>query len=171
MPTLSLLRHAKSSWDHPDLQDFDRPLNERGRAAAPRMGAFMAQNGVAPDLILCSPSKRTRQTLSLVLPHFATPPTVLFEEAIYLGAASTLLKRLRKLETATSHAMIVAHDPGLHQLAMELSGTGDPEVLRALAQKFPTAALAVVSFKTRTWSKIKAGAGRLELFVTPKHLS
>lgn len=131
----------------------------------------MAQNGVAPDLILCSPSKRTRQTLSLVLPHFATPPTVLFEEAIYLGAASTLLKRLRKLETATSHAMIVAHDPGLHQLAMELSGTGDPEVLRALAQKFPTAALAVVSFKTRTWSKIKAGAGRLELFVTPKHLS
>lgn len=170
MLTLSLLRHAKSSWANPGQQDFDRPLNERGLEAAPRMGAFMADHGIAPDLVLCSPSVRTRQTLGLVLPHFSTAPTVLYEDALYLGAPSTLLKRIRKLDGAIQHAMIVAHDPGLHQLAMELPGSGDPDVMQALAQKFPTAALVVIVFEGRSWSKVKPGAGRLELFMSPKRL-
>ncbi len=170
MLTLSLFRHAKSSWANPGQQDFDRPLNERGLEAAPRMGAFMAEHGIGPDLVLCSPSVRTRQTLDLLLPHFSTRPTVLYEDAIYLGAPSTLLKRVRKLEADVRHAMIVAHDPGLHQLAMHLPGSGDPDVLQTLAQKFPTAALAVIVFEGRSWSKVKAGAGRLDLFMTPKRL-
>lgn len=170
MLTLSLLRHAKSSWANPGQQDFDRPLNERGLDAAPRMGAFMASHGITPDLVLCSPSARTRQTLDLVLPHFSTAPTILYEDALYLGAPSTLLKRIRKLDGAIQHAMLVAHDPGLHQLAMELPGSGAPDVLQALAQKFPTAALAVIVFEERSWSKVKPGAGRLKLFMTPKRL-
>jgi phosphohistidine phosphatase len=170
MLTLSLFRHAKSSWGDSNLQDFDRPLNERGLDAAPRMGAFMAEHGIAPDLILCSPSVRTRQTLALLLPHLAQAPEVIYEDAIYLGSSSTLLKRIRKLEAGVRHAMIVAHDPGLHQLAMELSGSGDAEALQALAQKFPTAALAVVVFEGRSWSKVKPRAGRLQLFMTPKRL-
>ena len=120
--------------------------------------------------MLCSPSVRTRQTLDLVLPHFSTAPTVLYEDALYLGAPSTLLKRIRKLDGAIQHAMIVAHDPGLHQLAMELPGSGDPEVMQALAQKFPTAALVVIVFEGRSWSKVKPGAGRLEHFMSPKRL-
>jgi phosphohistidine phosphatase len=170
MLTLSLFRHAKSSWANPGQQDFDRPLNERGLDAAPRMGAFMAEHGIVPDLVLCSPSARTRQTLGLVLPHFSPRPAVLYEDAIYLGAASTLLKRVRKLEADVRHAMIVAHDPGLHQLAMLLPGDGDPDVLQALAQKLPTAALVIIVFEGRSWSKVKPGAGRLELFMTPKQL-
>lgn len=170
MLTLSLLRHAKSSWNDPGQQDFDRPLNERGRDAAPRMGAFIAAHGIAPDLIVCSPSVRTRQTLDLVLPHFPAPPAVLFEDALYLGPASTLLKRVRKLEAVVTHAMILAHDPGLHHLAMDLAGSGDPEQLQTLARKFPTAALAVIVFGTKTWSRVKRGAGRLEHFISPKGL-
>jgi phosphohistidine phosphatase len=170
MLTLSLVRHAKSSWANPGQQDFDRPLNERGLEAAPRMGASMAEHGIAPDLVLCSPSVRTRQTLDLMLPHFSTRPKVLYEDAFYLGAPATLLKRVRKLEADVKHAMIVAHDPGLHQLAMDLPGAGDPDVLQALAQKFPTAALAVIVFEARSWSKVKSGAGRLKLFMTPKRL-
>ena len=170
MLTLSLLRHAKSSWANPGQQDFDRPLNERGLDAAPRMGAFMAGHGITPDLVLCSPSARTRQTLDLMLPYFSAKPTVLYEDAIYLGAPSILLKRVRKLPADVQHAMIVAHDPGLHRLAMELPGSGDPDMLQTLAQKFPTAALAVIVFEARSWSKVKPGAGRLKLFMTPKRL-
>lgn len=170
MLTLSLFRHAKSSWDNPNLRDIERPLNERGREAAPRMGSFMAENGIAPDLILCSPSVRTRQTLDLVLPHLKPAPEILYEDAIYLGSPSVLLKRLRKVDSASRHVMIVAHDPGLHNFAMELSGSGDPDMLQALSRKFPTAGLAVIAFDAGAWSRVKPGAGRLVLFMAPKRL-
>ena len=78
--------------------------------------------------------------------------------------------RLRKVASTTHHVMIVAHDPGLHRLAMELSGSGEPALLQALARKFPTAGLAVIEFDTSAWSKVKPGSGRLALFMTPKRL-
>ena len=170
MLTLSLFRHAKSSWDNPDLQDFDRPLNERGETAAPQMGAFMAEHGIVPDLILCSPAARARQTLDLALPHLPSKPTVNYEDALYLTASETLLKRIRKLEANVHHVMMVGHDPGLHRLATELSGSGDPELLQALARKFPTAGLVVIQFKVTSWSKVRPGMGHLEVFMTPKRL-
>ncbi len=171
MLTLSLLRHAKSSWDDPGLQDFDRPLNDRGREAAPRMGRFMAKNGVLPELILCSSSVRTRQTLDLVLAHLSPAPTVAYEDAIYLAAASVLLQHVRKGAGKAKHVMVVAHDPGMHQLALELAGSGDPELLDALATKFPTAGLAVIDFDAQAWSRVRPGAGQLRIFMTPKRLS
>jgi phosphohistidine phosphatase len=170
MLTLSLLRHAKSSWDSPNLQDFDRPLNERGNDAAPRMGRFMAANGIAPELVLCSPSTRTRQTLDLVLPHLSPAPSVAYEDALYLGTPAVLLRRLRAVAASIRHVMIVAHDPGLHQLAMELARSGDPELIELLGRKFPTAALAVIDFDAESWSKVRRGAGRLRLFMAPKRL-
>ena len=171
MLTLSLLRHAKSSWDDPSLQDFDRPLSKRGENAAPRVGAYMAANGLAPDLVLCSPAVRARQTLDLVLPNLAGGPTVAYEESFYLAAPSVLLARLRRIEAKVRHVLIVGHDPGMQGLALELSGAGEAGTLQAVAVKFPTAGLAVIRFKTRDWSKIGPGKGRLELFVTPKMLA
>jgi phosphohistidine phosphatase len=170
MLTLSLLRHAKSSWDDPKLRDIDRPLNERGQEAAPSIGRYMAKNGIVPQLVLCSPSVRTRQTLELVLPHLKPAPTVAYEDAIYLGAPSVMLKRIRKVEANASHVMIVAHDPGLHRLALDLSGSGDPELLQLLGAKFPTAGLAVIVFETGAWRSVKAGSGRLQVFMAPKRL-
>ena len=170
MLTLSLLRHAKSSWDDPGLEDFDRPLNERGREAASRMGRFMAKNGIAPELILSSPSVRTRQTLELVLPHLSPKPSVVFEDALYLATASVLLQHARKGAGTARHVMVVAHDPGMHQLATELAGSGEPALLEVLAKKFPTAGLAVIDFDAQTWSKVRRGAGRLRLFMAPKRL-
>jgi phosphohistidine phosphatase len=170
MLTLSLLRHAKSSWDTPGLDDFERPLAMRGEDAAPRMGDYMKKQKLAPELILCSAAVRTRQTLDLVLPHLAGPPAVQYEDALYLAAARTLLARLRKIGPETTHAMLVGHDPGMHELAMDLAGTGDAEALTALARKFPTAGLAVIVFEASQWSRIAPGKGRLELFITPKTL-
>jgi phosphohistidine phosphatase len=168
MLTLSLLRHAKSSWDAPGLDDFERPLARRGEDAAPRMGAYMKKHAIAPELILCSTAVRTRQTLDLVLPHLSGAPVVQYEDALYLAPARTLLARLRKIGAETTHAMLVGHDPGMHELAMDLAGSGEAEALAALAHKFPTAGLAVIGFKASSWSKIASGKGRLEQFLTPK---
>ena len=169
MLTLSLLRHAKSSWENPGAKDFDRPLAKRGEAAAPRMGAFMAKNRIAPELILCSPAVRARQTLDLVLPHLGTP-TVEYEEAFYLAAPKVLLARVRKVGAKIDHVMIVGHDPGMQGLATELAGTGDADALQALGRKFPTAGLAVITFKAAEWAKVAPGKGHLDLFMTPKTL-
>ena len=171
MLTLSLLRHAKSSWEDGSLEDFERPLAKRGESAAPRMGAFMAERGLAPQLVLCSTAARARQTLDLVLPHLAGDPSVVYEDRLYLAAPSVLLARLRKVDGNISHVMIVGHDPGMHGLAVALAGAGEPSMLQALAAKFPTAGLAVIRFKARSWAKVGRGAGRLELFTTPKMLA
>lgn len=170
MLTLSLLRHAKSSWDDPGLGDFDRPLAPRGEDAAPRMGAYMAEHGLAPELILCSPAVRTRQTLDLVLPHLSGSPAIEYEEQLYLASASSLLARVRRVEGKTRHIMLVGHDPGMHGLAVDLASDGSRHDLDNLAAKFPTAGLAVITFKVRRWALVKPGSGLLERFVTPKQL-
>jgi phosphohistidine phosphatase len=171
MLTLSLLRHAKSSWADPRRKDFDRPLNDRGEKAAPGMGAFMARRGIAPDLILCSPAVRARQTLDLVLPHLKGRPEVAYEEPLYLAAPATMLKRIRQLPPEVRHVMIVGHDPGMHVLAQELAGKGEDGDLEALADKFPTGALAVIEFDATGWQEVERRAGRLALFMSPKRAS
>jgi len=170
MLTLLLLRHAKSSWDDPALEDFARPLSPRGEAAAPRMGAYIAEHDLAPELILCSPAVRARQTLDLVLPHLPGDPTVVYEESLYLAAPSVLLARLRRVEGKVRRVMIVGHDPGMQGLALELAGEGDSRLMQALAGKFPTAGLAVIRFRAREWSRISPGKGRIDAFVTPRML-
>jgi phosphohistidine phosphatase len=170
MLTLSLLRHAKSSWDDSSLDDFDRPLARRGEAAAPRMGRFMAQQGLTPDLALCSSAARARQTLDLVLPHLERRPEVVYEDGLYLAAPSAMLARLNRVDAGVPHVLVVGHDPGMQGLALELAGDGDPRLLQAIAAKFPTAGLAVIRFAARSWARIGRGAGRLVLFATPKSL-
>jgi len=170
MLTLSLLRHAKSSWADPSQDDFDRPLNERGDEAAPRMGAFMARNRIAPGLILCSTAVRTRQTLAHVLPHLPATAEVAYEDGLYLATAIELLGLVRKTAATVSHLMLVGHDPGMHDVTTRLAGSGDPALLTALAAKFPTSGLAVLAFDLQTWADIEPGAGLLVLFMTPKRL-
>lgn len=170
--TLALLRHAKSSWDDPSLDDFDRPLAKRGITAASRMGAYIEARGLVPDAILCSDAARARQTLDLMTPHFTAKPAITFEHGLYLASSSALIARARRLDAAAvRHVMLVGHDPGMHQAARELIGAGDPEEIRALERKFPTAALAVIVFRVGDWAKVARAKGTLKLFVTPKTLA
>ncbi|MBO0765566.1 MAG: histidine phosphatase family protein [Hyphomicrobiaceae bacterium] len=170
MLTLSLLRHAKSSWSDARLRDFERPLNERGESAAPRMAAFMARRGLLPDLVLCSPAVRARQTLRLMLPYFEKAPRVAYDDALYLASPGMLLKLIRTAAAPVRHTMVVGHDPGLHMLAVELAGSGCGNDLEALAQKLPTAGLAVIAFHAGAWAEVHRGDGRLKLLMTPKRL-
>jgi len=168
--TLYLLRHAKSSWDHPGLRDHQRPLAPRGQRAAPRMGAYMAEQGYDPELVLCSTSERTRQTWALVAPELANEPNVQFSDEVYHASAGSLLDLATEIPPVYSSAMLIGHNPGVHAVADWLSGHGNERLLDELGVRYPTAALAVISFDVDDWSDVRAGTGTLEDFVRPRDL-
>ena len=170
MLTLSLLRHAKSSWDDDSLEDFDRPLAERGIEAAPRMAEFMKRKGLLPDLVLCSAAKRTRETLDLVLPILGGAPEIVHERKLYLASPAVMLAKLRKVKEGIAHVLMIGHNPSHHALALDLVGKGKAADITALAEKFPTAGLAVIDFDLTRWADVKTATGKLRLFMTPKRL-
>ena len=169
MPLPSLFRHAKSSWSDPRLSDFDRPLAPRGKKAAPRMGAYMARAEVVPDLIVCSTAVRARETLERSLPQMGQVPEILYEEALYHAGPAKLLRRVNRMPEDCAHAMLIGHNPGMHSLVLDLVGSGDADLIEAMAHKFPTAALAVIAFDV-AWAHIGPGEGRLVQYMAPKRL-
>ncbi len=169
--TLLLLRHAKSAWDNPRLRDFERPLAPRGRRAAPRMGRYLAEAGLTPDRVLCSPARRTVQTWELVEMTLDRAPPVSFETDLYHGSPTTMLELIREQPTEDAVLMIVAHNPGTEELALGLSGQGDPDTVERLRGKFPTAALAEIGFDVPRWDQVTWGSGELKRFVRPRDLT
>lgn len=169
MPTLSLFRHAKSAWDNAGLRDFERPLAPRGKKAAPRMGRFIAEQGLAPDLVVCSTAVRARETLDLALPHFESAQRIDHSGRLYMASPQQMLRIVRALPAGADHVMLVGHNPGMHALAAGLAGEGKPADMTALQTKFPTAGLAVLDFAC-PWEDISSGSGRLRLFMTPGRL-
>ena len=171
MRTLFLLRHAKSSWSEPGLADFDRPLNERGRRAAPLIARHLAHGGPLPDLILCSSARRTRETLALMLPDLARDAVVRIESGLYGADAATLLRRLERVETAAECVLLIAHNPGIEDLAARICGGGPEPMRRRMDEKFPTAALAAFALDAARWSSLGEGAAILTEFVLPRDLA
>ena len=174
MLTLSLLRHAKSSWSDPQLDDHDRPLAKRGAKAIPLVAKYFRQEKLRPDLILCSDAMRTRATLALLLAELGAPtPRVIYDDNLYLAPPAVI----RGIVTASAsggepqHILVVGHNPGLHALALELVGHGERKLLAALAQEFPTGTLAVLNFQAAAWAEIEGSTGNLEHFTTPRRLS
>lgn len=170
MKTLLLLRHAKASRDDPDLRDRDRPLTGRGRKAATRMGQLLAERRLVPDIILCSTARRARETLDGLAPALGGAPSRRFDEALYMAEPETLLNLVRNQPDTAETVLIVGHNPGLERLAGRLAGSGDAEARRRMAHRFPTAALAVLSFACDRWRDVAPSLGRLETFVTPDDL-
>ena len=168
---LLLLRHAKSSWADPGLGDFDRPLNRRGRGAAPLMADFLAAKGLRPDLVLCSAAVRTRQTWASMAPKLGEDIPVKVLKSLYLAPPSRLLAAVRRAPDEAARLLVLGHNPGLERLAAELCGPGsDPKALATLAAKFPTCALAEIRFEAESWSELPEDGGRLEQFVVPREL-
>ncbi len=170
MRRLYVLRHAKSSWDDPSLDDFDRPLTERGRHGARLMGRHLAAARVHPALVLCSAAKRARQTLELVEPALEGVP-VAIEADLYEADKAELLVRLRRLDDHLGSVMLVGHNPGLERLAEGLvAHHGDGEALARFTEKFPTCALAVLDCDLAHWAELEDGTCRLAEFVRPGDL-
>ena len=170
MKTLLLLRHAKSSWDDPSLVDFDRPLSSRGLKAAPRMGEYLREEGFLPEIVLCSASRRTRQTWDLVKAQLHTDPEVRFQRSLYLADPAQLLMEIHVQMRSADTILMIGHNPGTQTLARRLAGQGDEEQLLAMSRKFPTAALAVLTCPADDWSAVTRGSCTLERFIRPRDL-
>ena len=162
MKRLAMMRHAKSSWDDRQLDDFNRPLNDRGWKAAWRMGREMSARGMQFDLVLASAAARVRETIDGVQRHydFGAAP-IRFEPRLYGASEATLLEIVRALPESVRAPLLVGHNPGLERLIAELTGG---------IRKFPTAALAVVELPEKLWAEVEPGAGEIVELILPKEL-
>ena len=164
MHMLHLLRHAKSSWKD-GADDFQRPLNRRGREAAQHLGRDLPKIAGGIDLVLCSSAARTRETLDLALAGFAARPRCLIEDGLYLADCNKLLERLQHLGEDDGNVLLIGHNPGLHQLALALAEPGTPGARTLASAKFPTAARASLCISTR-WPALAGSRHPLVAYVT-----
>lgn len=158
--TLILIRHCKSDWDG-STEDHDRPLSARGHHSAPRIGAFLAQNGFVPDLALCSDALRTRQTWAGIADHLPDAPSATLNPALYLAEPEVMLQTL--LATTAPTVAMIAHNPGIAALAWGLVETPPNDTRFA---QYPTGAVTVMTFS----DTITPGAGDMVHFTTPRDL-
>jgi len=169
--TLLLLRHAKSAWSAPRLDDHERPLNGRGERAAKAMADHIAGHGPHPGLILCSTAMRTRQTLEPLLKRFPAPaPPISLEDGLYLASEQLLLARLWAVPDAVSTVLLIAHNDGIGELARTLAGSGPADALAKLREKYPTGTLATLQLPDGSWSDLGPGSAELVAFVRPRDL-
>ena len=171
MKILLLLRHAKSSWKHPDLADFDRPLNKRGRKAAARMGVFLAAEGLQPDRVLCSAARRAQDTWQLAGGVLGSEVPTKTYRSLYLAGPARLLEVVRRQPAELDRLLLVGHNPGMASLICRLAGpTSDAQALARVTEKYPTAALAELQFAGENWSELALGSARLRRCVIPSDL-
>ena len=167
MHRLLLLRHAKSSWDQPDLADHDRPLAPRGRRAAAAVGEHLTGLAEPPQLVACSSAARTVETLQRIRSALPADTSVTIEELLYAAEADELLAYVRRLPSTVSCVLLIGHNPGIGDLAVMLAGHGDRAARAAMATKFPTAALAHLAIDEQ-WSTVGPGTAILEEYWTPR---
>lgn len=161
MRTLTLARHAKSSRDDPDLDDFERPLNPRGERDAPEMARRLAAAGDPPDRIVSSPALRALQTARVLAPALGLDPgSVVTEPRIYEASCTRLVEVLRGQPRSAGHLMLVGHAPGIADLARLLCG--------APAGKFPTCGVVRMRLPIGCWQEAVRGGGELVFFDYPK---
>lgn len=164
MKQLTLMRHAKSSWHHEDLTDFERPLNERGRRAAPLMGAYLGQRFGGFDRIVSSPATRAITTARMVCQALGQDDNeILVIPALYLAEPDTLLDVIHALDTKDNSALLVGHNPGI-------SHTGFRLAAMERRKELPTAAALTLELPARHWRQVNFGSAHLIELQTPKRL-
>jgi phosphohistidine phosphatase len=178
MRTLLLLRHAKAARDSADRQDHSRPLNERGHASAAAMGRWLAARpALLPHLVLVSTAQRTRETWDGIAGELPASIPVRYERALYLAEPRAALEVVATVSNAVERLMVIAHNPGTHELARALVGMIGARPAARLAfdrmrESFPTGSLAVIAFpKVQRWADVAAGKGRFESFTRPRDVT
>lgn len=166
---LLLLRHAKSAWPE-GVADEQRPLNGRGRTAARLIGDYLAEAKLIPDLALVSTARRAQETWALVHERLPRKPEMRMVAELYAASTGQILDVLQAVDPAARTVLILAHNPGMQDLALALTGGGDAASRESMAAKYPTAGLAVIDFPAAQWRDVGRGMGRLERFVTPRAL-
>ncbi len=161
MKELLILRHAKSSWKHADVGDHDRPLNKRGKEAAPRMGALLADEDLLPDLVVSSTARRAHSTAKLVSEAAGYDGLIELDRAIYGASTAEILRVIAETRESVQRLLIVGHNPGFEELVLQLTGS---------YERFPTAALAHVELGIESWREAPHARGRLLSLWRPREL-
>jgi phosphohistidine phosphatase len=175
MRRLMLLRHAKTEHDAPSGHDHDRRLDERGRLDAAAVGTWIGRHPPLPDAVKVSTAVRARQTWEIACDAMqaagASPPQVEWLDEIY-GAEPAQLLQIIRMASATEPArlMLIGHNPGMHELALMLAGSGDAAAKKALEDNLPTAGLAILDFAIDDWNEVAFRRGKLVRFTSPKLL-
>tara|TARA_R110002049_G_scaffold242831_2_gene416634 strand:- start:94 stop:636 length:543 start_codon:yes stop_codon:yes gene_type:complete len=171
MKKLTLLRHAKSSWDDPVDRDFDRPLNTKGKRAAAVMGSFIKRKGLRFDQILASPAVRVIETLENVEEASGLVMEPTWDRKIYLASSATLLDVLRGAEAEADHVLMVGHNPGLEDLIFDLvPDDGTSPARQEVETKYPTATLAEMTLTIDSWDQITENCAKLDRLTRPRDL-
>jgi phosphohistidine phosphatase len=168
---LILLRHSKAEKAEPGMSDHERPLNERGRADAPKIGAYLARHKLVPDRVLVSTARRTRETWDGVRSAFAGKPAADFDERLYNAGADAIVALIKETGRRAATLMVVGHNPGIHEAARLLIASGDVEARERLNEGLPTSGLAVIDFAGKDWGALHPRGGRLDRFVSPRSLA
>ncbi|MFD9723010.1 SixA phosphatase family protein [Streptomyces sp. NPDC059072] len=163
---LLLVRHAKAVPKDQPLDDFDRPLCERGKTDAPRTGHWLADSGFTSDLVLCSPSRRTRQTWQLAAAALEDPPPAVYDERLYNAPPSMLVTVLAERGPGLRCLALVGHNSGIHELAVGLCGSGPEDLLERVRAGFPTSGVVVLDV-SGGWERLSPGSGTVTAFWSP----
>ena len=169
MPRLCLLRHAKSDWFAGAAGDFDRPISARGGRDLPLVSTHLVAEGWQPDRILCSPSKRTRQTLETVAGFLNGDPDILYPAELYDASGADYANLIRAHGGDAETLMVIGHNPMTHETALRLAVPTISPAANALARKFPTSAVALLDFRA-AWEELADHSGKLVAFVKPADL-
>jgi len=157
---LSLIRHAKSSWGEASLPDHARSLNQRGQHDARRMGEVLLEQGIAFNALLCSDATRARQTLELLNEQLKINDDVIrYLDELYCAAVPTLVELIHAVDNQKNNIAIIAHNPGLEDLAAMLTGN---------RETFSTCCVMQIGFDIDDWREVKKGKGKQVLFLSPK---
>ena len=160
-----VIRHAKSSWDDPSIADHDRPLSKRGRNALSRLRDHIEGLELRPDLVMCSSSRRTRETLAGIRAALGRRARVESDSSLYAASAERLVTELRRLDNQVATVVLIGHNPGVADLVDLLAA--DPATGRVAIDTFPTAAVAVLSV-AGPWSALRPACAMLESFWAPR---
>jgi phosphohistidine phosphatase len=169
MRTLTLLRHAKSSWDDPVQRDFDRPVNQKGVRAARTMGEYCRREALGWDHVISSPAVRCIETLDGFWDGYGKTLKPVWDRRIYLASCVTLLDLINEAPAEAENLLLVGHNPGLEDLVLLLVPDESGGLRDSLEDKFPTASLAIMSFDGR-WTELAARKAKLTRFTRPRDL-
>lgn len=168
MKSILILRHAKSDWSNPSISDFNRPLNKRGLDDAPRMGRVLDQFGYMPDLIISSPSMRTRQTVELTAFDNGYRGEILWDDTLYGGSFYDIMTALHSIPGKIGRPMVVGHNPGVEEtISLLLSPRGQNQTTYARL-RVPAAGLVYLDAQIDTWKDLKPGVCVLRWFLIPR---
>lgn len=161
--TLYLVRHAKSSWKNPELSDWERPLNKRGKHDAPLIGKFLKQKNEIPELLISSPAKRALKTAGYFADEMHISKKIVSAESLYMAGINDFISVIENIEDSVNSIMLFSHNPGITEFANYITGS-EIDIM-------PTASTARIDFNINRWKDCRNAKGELRFFISPKNVS